>query len=50
MPTQTSGAVSLAIGSILLVAGIGSLIYELGLHKHPVFGRAVMSFFRAWRR
>ena len=49
-PTQTSGAVSLAIGSILLVAGIGSIIYELGLHKHPVFGRPITHFFRAWRR
>jgi hypothetical protein len=49
-PTQTSGAVSLAIGSILLVAGIGSIIYELGLHKHPLFGRPITHFFRAWHR
>ncbi|MDT7970873.1 MAG: hypothetical protein RQ842_09905 [Vulcanisaeta sp.] len=49
-PTQTSGAVSLTIGSILLVAGIGSIIYELGLHKHPVFGRPITYFFRTWRR
>jgi len=48
--TQTSGAVSLTIGSILLVAGIGSIIYELGLHKHPVFGRPITYFFRTWHR